>query len=96
MVNMSKLHSVHIKYIQFFFSFYATPVAYRILQLEIKSELQLQAYAMTTAMPDPSHIYATVCSNAGSLAHWIKVGIEPAYSWTLWWVLNRLSHNVNF
>ena len=43
----------------------------------------------------PSETYATACSNAGSLTHWARPGIEPKFSGTLCWVLNPLSHNVN-
>ena len=39
--------------------------------------------------------YTTAHSNAGSLTHWAKPGIEPTSSWTLCWVLNPLSHNGN-
>ena len=42
-------------------------------------------------MPEPQHhqiraasaTYTTVHSNAGSLTHWVKPGIEPATSWFL-------------
>ena len=37
--------------------------------------------------------YTTPCGNARSLTYWTKPGIEPASSWTLYQVLNPLSHN---
>ena len=43
----------------------------------------------------PSLTNATACSNAGSLTHWGRPGIEPASSWRLCWVLNLLSHHGN-
>ena len=61
--------------------------------LEVESELQLLAY--TTAMPtlDPSH----TCDLDHSLwqCRVLNPLIEPAFSWTLCWVLNLLSHNGN-
>ena len=45
-------------------------------------------------MPQPQQrwIQAT-CSSVGSLAHWVRLGIKPASSRILCWVLNPLSHN---
>ena len=40
-----------------------------------------------------SATYTTPCGNARSLTYWTKPGIEPASSWTLYQVLNPLSHN---
>ena len=40
-----------------------------------------------------SSTYVAACGNTGSLSHWTKPGIEPASSWTLWQVLNLLSHS---
>ena len=37
--------------------------------------------------------YTAVCSNTGSLTHWVRPGIKSASSWTLSRVLNPLSHN---
>ena len=34
-------------------------------------------------------------SNAGSLTHWVRTGIKSKPSWTLFWVLNLLTHNRN-
>ena len=39
--------------------------------------------------------YAAACSNAGSLTHLVRPGIEPVSSWTLCHVLNTLSHDRN-
>jgi len=36
-----------------------------------------------------------ICSNAASLTHWVRPGIERASSWTLCWVLNLLRHSGN-
>ena len=37
--------------------------------------------------------YTAACSNARSLTHWARPGIQPASSQTLCWVLNLLSYN---
>ena len=64
--------------------------------LGVKSELQLQAYATATKIPDLSHICNTgVCGNVKSLTHWSRPGIKPEPSWMLCWVFNLLSHNRN-
>ena len=39
--------------------------------------------------------YTAACSNAGSLTHGARPGIEPIASQTVCWVLNLLSHNEN-
>ena len=55
-------------------------------RLGAESELQLPPYTTVTAMPDPSRIcatYTTALSNAGSLTHWARPGIKPAFSWIL-------------
>ena len=64
----------------------------------VELELQLQAYAIARATPDPSHTcaYAAACGITGSLIHWARLGIRPASSQTLCWVLNLLSHNRSF
>ena len=64
-------------------------------RLGVESKLQLLAYTTATAMPDQSHIcetYAAACSNAGSLTHQVRQGMEPASSQTLCQVLNPLRH----
>ena len=66
-------------------------------RLGVKSELQLGP------IPQPrqyriwatSATYTTACGNAGSLTHWARPGIEPAFIQTLSWVLNLLSHHRN-
>ena len=72
--------------------------------LGIESKLQLQAYPIATATPDPSCIcnlscsltYPPACGNATrSLTHWARPRIEPAPSQRLCQVLNPLSHNGN-
>ena len=57
-----------------------------------ESELQLQACATAMTMLDLSRI-CNLYSEAGSLTHWARPGVEPTFSWTLCWVLNPLSHN---
>ena len=67
----------------FFFSFFFLGLHQRHIEvprLGIKSELQLPAYAIA-------------CGNAGSLMHWVRLGIKLASSLTLCQVLNPLSHN---
>ena len=39
--------------------------------------------------------YTAACSNAESLTHWMRPGIEPASSWRQHWVFNPLSHSRN-
>ena len=46
--------------------------------------MQLLAYTTAIAMQDPSPVpYTTAHSNAGSLTHWVRPGMEPASSWIL-------------
>ena len=52
-----------------------------ILRLGVESELQLPAYTTATATWDSS--YTTAHSNAESLTHWARPGIEPTSSWIL-------------
>ena len=60
-----------------------------IPRLGVKSELQLPATATATATTTQnpsralSETYTTVHSNAGSLTHWGRPGIEPESSWML-------------
>ena len=64
--------------------------------LGVKLELQLQAYTTATATWDAAcATYATACSDAGSLTHWVRPEMEPVSPWSLCWVLNPLSHNEN-
>ena len=37
--------------------------------------------------------YTTACCNTWTLTHWVRPGIKPPSSQTLWWVLHSLSHN---
>ena len=48
--------------------------------LGVKSELQLQAYTTATARSQLSATYTTAYSNAGSLTHSARPGMEPATS----------------
>ena len=54
-------------------------------RLGVELELQLLAYARATATPDPSRVcdYTIAHSNAGSLTHRARPGIEPTSSWML-------------
>ena len=56
-----------------------------VTRLGVESELQLLAYTTATAMSDraSSVTYTTAHSNAGSLTHWARPGIEPTSSWIL-------------
>ena len=51
-------------------------------RLGVKSELQPLAYATATGMPDLSRIcdLHTAHGNAGSVTHWARPGVEPAFS----------------
>ena len=51
----------------------ATPEAWKFLE----SELQPQKHQIQAS----SEIYATAFSNAWSLTHWARPGIEPKSSW---------------
>ena len=56
-------------------------------RLGVKLDLQLLAYTTATAPLDPRRI-SDLChshSNARSLAHWVRLGIEPTSSWILVW-----------
>ena len=52
--------------------------------LQVESELQLLAHTTAPVTPDLSCILDlhTARSNAGSLTHWARPGIEPTSSWT--------------
>ena len=49
----------------------------------VEWELQLPGYTIATATQDPSSCatYTTAQSNARSLTHWARPGMEPATSW---------------
>ena len=68
-----------------------------VSRLEVESELQLQAYARTTAIHDPSHICdlsfrLRQCQILNPLS---KARMEPTSSGKLCQVLNLQSHNRN-
>ena len=56
-----------------------------IPRLQVESKLQLQTYAIATRhwIQAASVIYATAGSNARSLTHWVRLGIELASSQTV-------------
>ena len=81
-----------------FFLFTAAPEHREVTGWGIESELQLQS------MPRPRQLqiqaalwpmYATACNNVRSLTHWVRPGIEPAFSQRPRQVFNPLSHNGN-
>ena len=79
-----------------FFSFAAVPVAYRcswargqMWSCSCQSTPQPQQHQIQASSTN----YVAVCSNAGSLTHWVKTDNESTSSQTLCWVLNPLSHN---
>ena len=89
----------------FFFFFRATPAAYGSSQGELEGwNWSYGCWPMPQPQPHQiraaSVTYTAAHSNARSLTHWARLGIEPASSWILgvpWilWVLNPLSHNGN-
>ena len=81
----------------FFFLFMATTMAYGSSWAGVISELHLRPIPQ----PKKDHIratsatYTTACSNAGSLTHWARPGVEPASSQRQHQVLNLLSLSGN-
>ena len=66
----------------FFCLFSAAPTAYGRSQARGWIETVDAGYTTAIAMPDASHIHYTAdCGNARSLTHWVRPGIEAAYSW---------------
>ena len=73
-----------------------------VSRLGVNLELQLLTYATATAMLDPSHsaTYTAAHGNAGSLTHWSRPGIKPAFSWviveflTCWTATGTPSHRI--
>ena len=60
-------------------------------QLQVRATPQPQQHQnWTTSAP-----HTAACSNARSLNHWVRPGIEPTSSWTLCQALNPLRHNEN-
>ena len=66
-------------------------------RLGVQLELQLQAYATTTAMWDPSHVCDLHHSSqlTGSPTHLSRPGIKPASSWILVHDLFLMRHKGN-
>ena len=87
----------HWKNSHFFFFLWPHMQHMEIPRLGVESELHCQP------LPQPqqhriqaaSVTYTSVYSNAGSLIHWVRPGIEPISTWKLFVVLNPLSHNEN-
>ena len=80
--------TLHLKGNPLFFCFLGPhPQHMEFSRLEVKSELQLLAYATITAMPDPSHIcdlhHTAAHGNAWFPTQWVRPGIELASSWIL-------------
>ena len=81
----------------FFFPFYSIWKHVEVPGLGVKLELKLgpTLQPWQHGIPAASATYTAVCSNASSLMHWVRPGIEPSSSWTPCWLLNLLSHNRN-
>ena len=66
------------------FSFFLGPHPQHmeVPRLGMEAELQLPAYTIATAMPEPSQsaTYTTSHGNTRSLTHWVRPGIKPAFS----------------
>ena len=90
--------SLHFLKIYIFFYFLRPHLQHmEVPGLEVKLELQLQSAPQPRQhqLQATSATYTTACSNARSLTHWVRPGIDPTFSGTLWQVLNMLSHNKN-
>ena len=74
-----------------FLSFQGRPMAFGNALAMVELALQLQLPATATARPDPSCICDLHHSsgNAGSPAHWVGPGLEPANSWFLVGFINH-------
>ena len=75
----------------------AAPVAYRNSQVTGQIAVRCQPtpqlwqhWIWTTSVT-----YTAACSNARSLTHWVRPGLQPASLQRLHWVLNAQSHNGN-
>ena len=84
----------------FFFSFLFSGLYLqhmKVPRLGIESELQLPPTPQPQQwwIRDSSVIHAIACCNARSLTYWMRPGMKPASSQTLYRVLNPLSHNGN-
>ena len=78
-----------------FFFLRATPKAYGSSSFGVKIKAAAEGY--TSAKLDPSCICNLYHSSQQCqiLTHWVRPGIEPAFSWRPHWVLNPLSHSEN-
>ena len=67
-------------------TFFLSVFFLEVPRLGIESELYLLTYTIATTTPNPSHI-CDLChsswGNAGSLTHWARPGIQPAFSWIM-------------
>ena len=87
----------------FFFCFLGPHLQHmEVPRLGVESELQLLAFT-TTQDPSGTATYTTAHGNAGSLTHWVRPRIEPAFSWILvrfitaepqWELLDPLLNNL--
>ena len=68
-----------------FFIFRAAPATYGSSKARgwIGAAAAGLCHSHSTARSKPCLTYTTACGNAGSLTHWMKPGIEHAYSWIL-------------
>ena len=69
----SRLTVIQITSHTFFLLVRATPVAYEVPRLGIKSELQLSAYTTATVTQDPTH----VCNLHHSSRQQLTVTLDP-------------------
>ena len=82
----------------FFFSFYShTCWHMEVPGLGVELELQLKPKPQPWQLQiwAASLTFATTCSRAVYVTHWVKPGIKPAFSQRQYQVLNPLSHNRN-
>ena len=63
--------------------FRATPVAYGSFQARGQIRAAAAGLCHSQRIWAASAVYATSCSNAMSLTHWARPGMEPASSWIL-------------
>ena len=66
-----------------FWSFWAAPMAYGSSQARSQSYSCQQCRPQQCRIQASSATYTRAHSNAGSLTHWMKPGIEPTSSWIL-------------
>ena len=81
------------RFILFFFPLFCGHTRGTWAELEL--HLQLTPKPQQPQIQAASATYTAACGNAGSLAHWVRPGMEPASSQRHHCVLNLLSHSGN-